>query len=73
MKNTIYDLSEERAVTPVIGIVLTVAIVVIVATTISAVAFGEVSGISSPASQVSFAFNTDDATGDAHPSQRRRA
>jgi len=57
-------LTEEGAVTPVISIILMVAIVSIVATAISAVALGVAIDIPSPAPQASFTFTPDDRTGD---------
>lgn len=56
--------TEERAVTPVIGIILIVAIAVILGAVVSAYALGTISDVGSPAPQTSFDFNPDYTTGD---------
>ena len=57
-------LTEERAVTPVIGIILVVAIAVVLGAVVSTYALGTVNDVGSPAPQASFDFTVDDATGD---------
>lgn len=63
-RSTINSPTDDRAVTPVVGTILLVAIVVILATVIAGAGLGVASAITSPAPQVSFEFTPDDATGD---------
>lgn len=57
-------LTEERAVTPVIGIILVVAIAVVLGAVVSAYALGTTNDVGAPAPQASFDFTVNEATGD---------
>jgi len=64
MKDNKQFFTGKRAVTPVIGIILIVAIAVVLGAVVSAYALGTVTDIGSPAPQASFDFSPDYETGD---------